>query len=153
MEIANRCLPSGFTCVYTVVKRAGSRIWYQICVLLHTLKSMTYNCVVNIQSVGFSGSSLPPKLQHCIPNTHILCTALLLLWPVTESHFHQIPLVPAKKILHTRCKHSPQARDVQIEDGQAYRDTTEVCLLYVPAHDTPHQSIAIVEMFQRDQFA
>ena len=39
---------------------------------------------------------------------------------------------------------------VQMEAGQAYGDTTEVCLLYVPAYDTPHQSIAVVEMFQRD---
>ena len=39
---------------------------------------------------------------------------------------------------------------VQMEAGQAYGDTTEVCLLYVPVHDTPHQRIAIVEMFQRD---
>ena len=52
--------------------------------------------------------------------------------------------------LYGRCKHRLQARDVQMEDEQAYGDTTEVCLLYVPAHDTSHQSIAVVEMFQRD---
>ena len=40
-----------------------------------------------------------------------------------------------------------------MEDRPAYRYTTEVSLLYVPAHDTPHQSIAVVETFQRDQFS